>query len=253
MQENYEKDLGGRIGRLLDRLSAVDEGKEIVRFFQEKNVHITFVQGCVAPAISNFVIERIENGKHIYSRFDIFLDPELDDSNLIQAIVHEAQHIRHHAAGLGNPPFLVSRSKHRLIRRVQEADAQAAATLVTYKLKLSGDDGPFHAAAKAGYACMNIAFEKAVHHDPNSLKNGQARRAAFNAWPQNRERVAHYDGNTDKIQSAVLRALLRKNLGHGFRRAGAEDIKRFIIAIGALSDDNYMAKPEALFPFNPSN
>src|SRR5690606_17600925 len=131
-----------RLDDILARLAAVSEGYDMVTFLNEKKIGICFEQNVHSEAASSLTIDRLENGKYIYAGAEIILNESLHDDNIAQALVHEAQHMRHHMNDLGNPAMLLSLEDHKLFRAIQEADAQTTAIDVTFKLKLAGDGGP---------------------------------------------------------------------------------------------------------------
>lgn len=240
-KKRLHKPHAARIDDILARLASVSEGYEIVTFLNDQKIEICFEENTLAAASSSLVIDRIEEGKYIYAGRKIILGNGLDDDNIAQALVHEAQHMRHHMNDLGNPDMLLSLEDHKLFRAVQEVDAQAAAIDVTFKMKLAGDTGPYEKTAEIGYEDMCRAYEAAYEADPQSIYDGRAKRAAFEAWFTKASRVEHYDRDTENLHEKVIENLCAKSKSHGLSAGALESdwVKR----IGALSGVNYLNLP----------
>lgn len=230
-----------RLDDILARLASVSEGYDMVTFLNDKKIAICFEKDAQSEAASALTIDRIENGKYIYVAAKIILNSSLHDDNIAQALVHEAQHMRHHINDLGNPAMLLSLEDHQLFRAVQEADAQATAIDVTFKLKLAGDAGPYEKTAEIGYDDMCRAYEAAYDADPQSIYDGRAKRAAFDAWFTKASRVAHYDRDTENLHEKVIENLCAKSKDHGLSAGALE--QDWVKRIGALSDVNYLNLP----------
>lgn len=196
MKDDFNSSADDRIGRLFDRLSKVPEGEDIVTFLKFNNVKIELWPNPYNWAASTLTITSIKDGVYHYKDPVIILREDLSDENLLQAIVHETGHINQHLSGIGNPDRVLTEREYILFYRAAEAAAQALATEITWKLKQAGDDGPWEATKFVGYHDICDAYEKAVTTDPSSATDGRARRAAFDAWFDNAERLATYNRST---------------------------------------------------------
>jgi hypothetical protein len=185
-----------RLDGILKRLSLVPEGREVADFLKAHNVRIHLKDAAASRAAATLLITGIENGVYSYKDPEVILEAGLSDDNIMQALVHEAQHIRQHLCGVGNPDRILDEADSILFYRMQEADAQAAATDVAFRLKQAGDGAAWQAAKDVGYEDMCEAFEKAVRADPFALEDGRAKRAAFDAWFDKDARLAHYNRHT---------------------------------------------------------
>ncbi|MBL1147331.1 MAG: hypothetical protein HND56_09325 [Pseudomonadota bacterium] len=240
-EKRLKKQHAARCDDILARLAAVSEGYDMVTFLNDHKIEICFEKDALFEAASSLTIDRIENGKYIYVGTKIILNESLHDDNIAQALVHEAQHMRHHMNDLGNPDMLLSLEDHQLFRAVQEADAQAAAIDVTFKLKLAGDAGPYEKTAAVGYEEMCRAYEAAYEADPQSIYDGRAKRAAFDAWFTKPSRVAHYDHDTENLHEKIIENLCAKSKEHGLSAGALEN--DWVERIGGLSDVNYLHLP----------
>lgn len=231
-----------RLESIFQRLSTVPEGKQIVDFLKTNGIAIVFKSKGVNFAASNVIISRVKNGHIHYGNCSIMLNENLNDDNLLQSLVHEAQHMRHHLAGLGNPDFWPdSEEEHCLLRRIQEADAQATATYITYILKQQGDSGPYNEVLQTDYAPMCHAFEAACKNTPDALHNGTATRAAFDKWFDSEYQTRFYDRDTVLNHIPFLKGQLWAYPDHGLKEKALTE--EWIVKIGALAPVNYMTLP----------
>ncbi|MBI1215146.1 MAG: hypothetical protein GC185_04920 [Alphaproteobacteria bacterium] len=194
-----------RLDAILQRLARVPEGKEVADFLAAHKVQIHLKDDTRNhAAASTLLITGVKNGRYSYKTPEVILQSELSDDNILQALVHEAQHIRQHLSGVGNPDRILDEADAILFYRLQEADAQAAATQVAWRLKLAGDDAPWEAAKQVGYEGICDAFEKIATQDPSSLDDGRAKRVAFDAWFAKDSRLAHYNQHTVDLMVPFL-------------------------------------------------
>lgn len=236
-----------RCEKIMQRLAQIADGHDIVDFLYENDIEIAFDDDALFHASSLVSIERLENGQFIYQGAKIIINTDIDDDNALQAVVHETQHLRHHFNELGNPKNILSLEDHKLLRALQEADAQATAIDVTYKMKvLHGDDAPFQSTCDVGYAEMGRAYERAYQKDPEAMHNGEAKRKAFEAWFENKDRIAHYNRDTEEVHEPFLQSLYEKYPEHGMKKGKLTNA--WLKALGALSSQNYLQRHETERP-----
>jgi hypothetical protein len=183
--------------------------------------------------------------KGVYSYKDpvIILKKSLSDDNLLQAIVHESQHLRQHLSGTGNPDRILTMDEYILFYRAAEADAQAACTLVTWKLKEAGDAGPWKMAGEVGYQDICDAFEKLATNDPAAVNDGRAQRAAFDAWFENPARLASYNRATADFMVPFLEKGRDIFKNHGMTE-GRLDVS-WLKKLNAASSTPYLLQGDA--------
>jgi hypothetical protein len=229
-----------RLERLYARLSAIPEGAEIVHMLKGRNVAVRFEPGRDFGAYTNFAFVHTGGRNIKYKKFEIFLSGKASDDMALQALIHESQHVRHHAHSLGNPEFERTLAQECLLRRFQEADAQVKATETCWLLKQAGDPGPFRAAAGSLYAAMCAAYETAL---AASGDRTAARRAAFGAWFED-DRLSFYDYNTLLNNTGAV-ACLTKDLAPATEKEAGAHLAAAIRAIGALTPGgaNYLDPP----------
>lgn len=193
LKEEFNNSSADRIEGLLARLDKVPEGKAVADFIRDNKVEIRLKKDPANWAASTLTITGIKDGQYEYKDPVIILKRGLSDDNLLQAIVHESQHLKQHLSGVGNPDRILSEKEYVLFYRASEADAQALCTHVTWKLKEAGDAGPWEAAKFVGYSDICDAYEKAVNDGADGAK---AQRDAFDAWFGKAERLAGYNKST---------------------------------------------------------
>lgn len=196
MSEDFSAAADDRIGRILDRLSKAPGGESIVTFLKLHKVDIDLQDCPLNWAASTLTITSVKDGLYYYDKPKIILKKDLTDDNLLQAIVHETGHLNQHFSHAGNPDRILSQEQYILFYRAAEADAQALTAEVTWALKQMGDTGPWDAACIAGYNDVAEAYEKAVAEDPAAASDGRAKRAAFDAWFGDADRLAGYNKST---------------------------------------------------------
>lgn len=196
LKDVFNSSADDRIGRIFDRLSQVPEGEEIVAFLKANKVDIQLLENPYNWAASMLTITAIKDGVYEYKDPVIILKEDLSDENLLQAIIHEAEHLYQHLSGVGNPDRVLTEREYILFYRASEAAAQALTTEVAWKLKQAGDDGPWEAAKFVGYHDICDAYEKIATRDPAAIDDGRGRRVAFDAWFDNAQRLASYNKST---------------------------------------------------------
>lgn len=230
-----------RLQNIFNQLAVIDEGQQVLDFLSQNAVDVVFDRNNPQYAAGNFTVTGIKGSRFLYGSCFIDCNSTLNDHNLLQAVIHESQHIKHHLNDLGNPGFWPSDEDHCLIRRVQEADAQATTTKIVYLLKEAGYPGPYQEVMNTIYAPLCDAFAAACQADPQALHNGAAKRAAFDCWFDNDGNIQHYDRNTVLHQKPFLQARLYENPHHTIRSGGIRE--KWLKKIGALSCVNYMDLP----------
>ncbi|MDE1151772.1 MAG: hypothetical protein PW788_04465 [Micavibrio sp.] len=196
MKEEFNNSAADRIEGLFARLRKVPEGEAVVIFLEKNGVKIDLQEDPVDWAASTATITNVIDGHYSYINPKIILKAGLSDDNLLQAMIHETEHLNQHLSGVGNPDRILSQEEYILFYRAAEADAQAVCTDISWRLKQSGDAGPWNEARNVGFANVCDAFERMALADPASLEDGRARRVAFDAWFDEPERLAGYNKAT---------------------------------------------------------
>lgn len=193
VKEEFNNSSEARVARLLATLDAVPAGQHIAEFIRAHQVAIRLEENPVNWAASTATITGIKDGLYSYKDPVIIFKASLSDDNILQAIVHETQHLRQHFGHAGNPDHVLSEEEYILFYRAAEADAQATCTDVAWQLKEAGLPGAWDAARYVGYGDISDAYKKAVEANPDAAANGDAKRAAFNAWFDDPHRLAGYN------------------------------------------------------------
>lgn len=208
--ENWPED--PRLQKAVATLSRIPAGREIVQMLRDKNICLTCNDAYAGSATTFVTVSKIEKGTFKYSHLGIHFGA-LPEGNMIQALVHEATHIRQHLEQRGYPPYLATDAQYKAHARALEAEAQAAATDIAWQLKNAGiTDDAWAAVKQVGYADVAAAYEQAA------ANGGQAREAARSAWYKNTARLSGYDADITNHLIPYYRNLLSANAKHGLRR-----------------------------------
>ena len=221
-----------RIGDAMSRLANLPEGQRILSSLSQNNVNVELDTTYPGSATCLATIAEVRSGRYAYKSLSQKFG-DLPDGNLVQAMIHETEHIDQHAAGILIPPALLNEEDHMLWQRILEADAQAEATHVSFLMHLRGDKTPFIAVHGVGYTDMAQAYENAYARDQGAICNGTAKRAAFDAWFSNDFRVAAYDRDTQKHLIPYINDLLQKNPDHGLPSGTLK--KEWVQTMGCLA------------------
>jgi len=165
----------------------------------------------------------------------------------VSMLLHEFQHFRQYKAGLLSIDRDMSPIEQMWYNRAYEADAEATAVDISYKLKLAGEkDAWKFLSSRESLSCsaMARAYEAEVRKDPNALYDGRAKRAAYDTWFQ----------ATTKADHTISSIYNRQGLGRAgaWHRPGNGDTapvepkilgRADIEKLGALSRVNYMTLP----------
>ncbi len=193
LKEEFNNSAADRIEGLMNRLRKVPEGQAVVTFIEYNKVEILLLENPMYTASSGAIITNCKDGKYYYKDPKVYLKASLTDDNLIQAMIHEVEHLNQHLSGVGNPDRILSQEDCILFYRAAEADAQATCTDICWRLKQAGDAGPWNEAGNVGYKEICDAYEKLVTADPAALEDGRARRAAFDAWFDRKGGLEYYN------------------------------------------------------------
>ncbi len=193
LKEEFNNSATDRIEGLMTRLRKVPEGQAVVTFLEFNKVEIQLLDNPIHTASSGAMISNCKDGKYYYHSPKIYLKASLTDDNLIQAMIHETEHLNQHLSGVGNPDRILSQEDCILFYRAAEADAQATCTDICWRMKQAGDAGPWNEASNVGYKEICDAYEKLVTADPAALEDGRGRRAAFDAWFERKGGLEYYN------------------------------------------------------------
>jgi len=230
--------------RTLDIISKVPEGAEMVEAAKRNSTQFRldfFRDGASFMPISNVVSA------------DGASPPQISYTGLatkgarIAMFLHELQHLMQYMAGIRDVEKGVSPVEHMWYNRAIEADAEATAVDIAYKLHLIGEKDAWHfLRSKDSLSCsaMARAYEEAAQKDPDAIYDGRAKRAAYDTWYEARMRSkqtisAVYNGQGLRFADA-WRKLFKGDIPPLDPKVlGRADIEK----LGALSSVNYMTLP----------
>lgn len=240
-----------RIDRALRTIASVPEGKVLVDNLRESGIPVSMRN---APIYNGAVLvsdERMDgNGNFSKKPKEIILPAYSNHGRLVSFLIHELQHLRQATSGL------LEMSEQKIVSPIEavwynaaiEADAKATELDISYKLHQAGhrDAWQEENRTRTTPKIFIQAYEDAIAKNPQAAANGEAKRAAFDAWHEARfssgtkfsesytwQGVGSWHGSAWKIhhnQATVPLAPLQ-----------ADDIRK----LGALSKVNYLDLPNA--------
>ena len=125
-----------RVDALFDRLSQVEEGRQIVALAKDRNIGVYFATG-FRPRVKGVAFPNL-----------VLLNLNEPDSKLVHVLAHELRHVMqedtHKAAHFARPEFRTILPEALLVQtRAREGDAFLFQTLVAWKMHKAGDTEPF--------------------------------------------------------------------------------------------------------------
>jgi hypothetical protein len=244
-----------RIDRALETLSSLPEGQELVDTATKNNIRFKLMADPLARGGGLSSWNSAKDGRMTVRLSDtIRLQGYSTEGILVVQMAHELQHVRQANAGMRTPFQGQLRTPEDAIvyDRFLEADAEATATEVAYKLKRAGKPAAWNAIQTALGMPPEIsaAYEKMATQDPASLTDGRAKRAAFDAWFSAKQAAGRTIANVygdQALGNYPEKQQLERLAGAGATAAPLtpEDLKKF----GTLSDVNYLDIPGGL-PLN---
>ncbi|HYD19718.1 MAG TPA: DUF6782 family putative metallopeptidase [Patescibacteria group bacterium] len=233
-----------RLKRALADIGSVPEGQELVA----AAANVPKINLNPDPRVSGGYIATSTdiNGTDIKQlSLEINIAGIATSGTVVGALIHELQHQRQvenkvlRAYGEKN----ISPVEHLWYNRMTEADAQATATDILWRMKEAGKPGHWYEAKHSGswVADVAAAYEKKVAEDPHAVENGTAKRAAFDAWFTAAGGAVQQHYNTQGMLTTpnFPKAEEMHKAGKPFGHLTVEDIEK----IGDLSPVNYLKIP----------
>lgn len=178
---------GLRLNRAMETLEKVPEGKALVDTLRQSGIQADFKNNFMmvgAYFLSSTGIDK--NGVVRDFAENIGLPGFSNQGRLISFMAHELQHLKQQQNGMLRIAISKSVSPVEAVwyDNAIEADAQATATDVAYKLMKAGHPDAWNELQKdrSGPVDYTKAYEAAIEKDPRAAENGYAKRAAFDAW-----------------------------------------------------------------------
>lgn len=125
-----------RVDALFDRLSQVEEGRQVVALAKQKNLAIYFATG-FRPRVKGLAFPNL-----------VLLNLNEPDSKLVHVLAHELRHVMqedtHKSIHFARPEFRTILPEALVVQtRVREGDAFLFQTVVAWKMHKAGDTEPF--------------------------------------------------------------------------------------------------------------
>jgi hypothetical protein len=182
-----DKRMASQVEQALAELSSVPEGKMLVDQARKDGISI---MGTPGPLNGNegvllTFIKRDEDGQRRLLH-EIKVNTFHSRGKMASLLAHELQHYNQAKNKmLGVSVDHIEAPLDSVWRnRMTEADAQATAVDIIYKLKLAGKPEAWNEELKRknGYSPIAREYEKLARSDPSSVEDGRAKRAAFDKW-----------------------------------------------------------------------
>ncbi|HYD17522.1 MAG TPA: DUF6782 family putative metallopeptidase, partial [Patescibacteria group bacterium] len=167
---------------------------------------------------------------------------------MLTTLIHELHHERQLKAGVMKSVSdkVPSPVEQMWYERAMEADAQATATDISWKLKEAGKPAAWKALEKDGHWRGQVAkaYADKAAGDPKSVENGTAKRAAFDAWFSAKNRfgittpMIYNNQATNNLPSPTDFEELHR-AGLPFEPLKPKDIEK----LGDIAPQNYLKAP----------
>lgn len=239
-----------RINRALEDISSIPEGKALVDQARANGIPIELDTRPYARGGVHSGENSILNGQMIRTSKGIGLQGYATHGTIVSMLTHELRHAQqtHKNVITGFDDKILSPVESIWHNRFIEADAEATATDIAWKLKESGKPDSWKALKKkANYTGITDAYEKAATENPSAVSSGHAKRAAFDEWFSASTKYGHKVTdvyNAQAIRNYPARSDLEKMASHGKPFGGLET--RQLQKLGALDGSmiNYLELPE---------
>lgn len=235
-----------RINRALAEIATVPEGKTLIDALGDTKIRLD-----PDPRYNggrNTFFPSYRDGEMKLKTFEITAQGYATQGEVIAILLHEMHHERQIKNGvmkiLGEK--VPSPVEQVWYERAMEADAQATATDIAWKLKEAGKPGAWRAMA-ADMNCMGDiakAYADKVAADPDAVASGTAKRAAFDKWftaknlvGDNLSVIYNGQGINNLPKGEDLDKLYKA--GKPFAPLAADDIAK----LGTIAEKNYLALP----------
>ena len=237
-----------RIGRALDTIASVPEGKMLVDMLQDSGLPVKMRNdfGYNGAVLHTWVSSR--EGAVKQEAYEIVVPAFSTHGRLVAYLTHELQHLnqsKNNILMIGQNK-VVSPLETIWHNAAVEADAQATAVDVAYKLKQAGKPEAWDELCLERSTSKNFTadYAAAVQKDPAAAQNGQAKRAAYDAWFEatfkDGQKLSDFYAMKGFMNYGVAHnAMKSENFATPMGAMTTEDIRK----LGALSAVNYMDAP----------
>ena len=161
-----------------------DDGRALLSFLLEKNVPVISDESVPYAVTAMYFFIREKKLLVNTDKLFITLQESKDAPTLAECLLHEARHVQQAFGGAATPGMRVSPDDYAWFIRVTEADAEATAALIAFKMKVAGFPEVFDAAKKEFPHCAKIyeTAEREYERNPGSLDTPAFKRKLFDAW-----------------------------------------------------------------------
>lgn len=237
-----------RIDRALKTIASVPEGKLLVDKLKDSGLPIVMENDFRynGAALRSWVSS--SSGKVKNEAYEIAVPGYSTHGRLVAFLTHELQHLNQAQSDLLfiSQQKVVSPLETIWYNAAIEADAQAAAVDIAYKLKQIGKGDAWRELCNDRTASRNFTadYEAVAKRNPAAVQNGQAKRAAYDAWFdaefRSGQKISDFYSVKGFINYGVAeQAMQSEKFATPLGAMTVNDIRK----LGALSAVNYMDAP----------
>lgn len=217
-----------RVNRALEDISSIPEGKALVDQSRANGIPIELNTHPYARGGAHIRHSRILHGEMVDISQGIKVQGYATHGTIVSMLAHELRHAQQTQENVitGFDDKIIPPVESIWYNRFTEADAEATATDIAWKLKESGKPDAWKALKKESFAVgISAAYEKTATENPSAVSSGHAKRAAFDEWfsahTKSGDKVADIY-NAQAIRNYPNRSDLEKLAHHGKSFGGLE-------------------------------
>jgi hypothetical protein len=173
-----------RIALALNEIAGIPEGAALVSLVKSGAVTVDIDNTLEVGGRAWPPQRMLDDGKEVLLPGKVLMNGNMSQGEFVLTLMHELQHQRQFDAGLYGPQSkIVSPVETVWYDRAIEADAQATAVDLAWKLKQAGKPAAWDFARSDTYnPTIPAAYERAALADPQAVADGHAKRAAYDQW-----------------------------------------------------------------------
>jgi len=177
-----------RLQRAYNDISSVPEGKQLVNLMQTTNADIRLMPSPTqGGGVHITSLPKVEDGNMLSDPLGINVAGFTSRGEMTAILIHEMQHRKQLFGDVLSPmnTKIPSPIETLWYNRVTEADAQATAIDIAYKMSKAGKPHAWEHLQKSNFSPHAVkGYQDAVDANPAALTDGTAKRAAFDGWFQ---------------------------------------------------------------------
>lgn len=160
------------------------DGAALISFLQKKSIPVDFSEQTPYAATSMYFSIYETKIRVNTDKLSIALNKSRPVVALAESLLHEARHVQQAFNGAAIPAMRVSPDDLAWFTRITEADAEATAALIAFKMKVAGFPEIFDSAKKEFPHTLKIYETAEIEYakNPRGLDTPDFKRKLFDAW-----------------------------------------------------------------------